>query len=79
MVLFNLQLIGLYNKYVYTSRLRKKAAPSIINGTMRLNNGASLNIASVKNQLDWFKSEGLVKKSITIDILVDQSYVKIIS
>jgi NitT/TauT family transport system substrate-binding protein len=45
---------------------------------MRLNNGASLNIASVKNQLDWFKSEGLVKKNITIDTLVDQSYVKII-
>jgi NitT/TauT family transport system substrate-binding protein len=38
-----------------------------------------LNLASIKNQLEWFKSEGLVKKSITIDTLVDQSYVKIIS
>ena len=46
---------------------------------MRLSNGASLNITSIKDQLDWFKSEGLVKKSINIDMLVDQSYVKIIS
>jgi NitT/TauT family transport system substrate-binding protein len=46
---------------------------------MRLSDGASLNLASIKNQLEWFKSEGLVKKSITIDTLVDQSYVKIIS
>jgi NitT/TauT family transport system substrate-binding protein len=46
---------------------------------MRLNDGASLNIGSIKNQLEWFKSEGLVKKSITLDTLVDQSYVKIIS
>ena len=46
---------------------------------MRLSAGASLNLRSVKDQLDWFKSEGLVKKSITIDTLVDQSYVKIIS
>lgn len=73
------EMVDLIHKYVYTSRPREKAAPSIINGTMRLNNGASLNIASIENQLEWFKSEGLVKKSITIDTLVDQSYVKIIS
>ena len=73
------EMVDLIHKYVYTSRPRAKAAPSIINGTMRLSAGASLNLRSVKDQLDWFKSEGLVKKSITIDTLVDQSYVKIIS
>jgi NitT/TauT family transport system substrate-binding protein len=73
------EMVDLIHKYVYTSRPREKAAPSIINGTMRLSDGASLNLASIKNQLEWFKSEGLVKKSITIDTLVDQSYVKIIS
>jgi len=46
---------------------------------MRLNDGAALNLTSVQNQLDWFKSEGLVKNSITIDMLVDQSYVKILT
>ena len=73
------EMVDLIHKYVYTSLPREKAAPSIINGTMRLSNGASLNITSIKDQLDWFKSEGLVKKSINIDMLVDQSYVKIIS
>jgi NitT/TauT family transport system substrate-binding protein len=72
------EMVDLIHKYVYTSRPREKAAPSIINGTMRLNDGAALNLASVQNQLNWFKSEGLVKDSVTIDMLVDQSYVKII-
>ena len=72
-------MVDLIHKYVYTSRPREKAAPSIINGTMRLNDGAALNLTSVQNQLDWFKSEGLVKNSITIDMLVDQSYVKILT
>ena len=73
------EMVDLIHKYVYTDRPREKAAPSIINGTMRLNQGASLNIASVQDQLSWFQSEGLIDKDITIDALVDQSYVKIVS
>ena len=45
---------------------------------MRINTGAALNIASIKDQLDWFKSEDLVDAGISIDQLVDQSYVDII-
>ncbi len=69
-------MIDLIHKYVYTDRERAKAAPSIINGTMRLATGAALNVASVQDQLSWFQSEGLVDKSITIDKLVDPSYVE---
>ena len=72
-------MVDLIHKYVYVDRPREKAAPSIINGTMRLNSGAALNLASVQDQLSWFQSEDLVDKDITIDTLVDQSYVKIIS
>ena len=72
-------MVDLIHQYVYTDRPREKAAPSIINGTMRLNKGASLNLASVEDQLGWFKSEGLITKDVSIDQLVDQSYVKIIS
>lgn len=72
-------MVDLIHKYVYVDRPREKAAPSIINGTMRLNQGAALNLTSVQDQLNWFQSEGLVDKDITIDMLVDQSYVKIIS
>lgn len=73
------RMVDLIHKYVYVDRPREKAAPSIINGTMRLNKGAALNLASIEDQLNWFKSEGHVKGDVTIDMLVDQSYVNIIS
>ena len=68
-------MVDLIHKYVYADRPREKAAPSIINGTMRLNTGAALNVASIQDQLGWFQSEGLVDADITIEQLVDTSYV----
>lgn len=68
--------VDLIHKYVYADRPRAKAAKSIINGSMRLNAGAALNTMSVEDQLSWFKSEGLVSADITLDTLVDASYVK---
>ena len=68
--------IRLIHKYVYNTRPYEKAAPSIRNGAMRLNENAKLNISSVRAQLDWFKAEGLVKGGIGVDKLVDKSYVK---
>lgn len=69
-------MVDLIHKYVYSDRPRDKAAPSIINGTMRINEGSRLNIASVRDQLEWFQSEGLVDAGITLDTLVDSSYVE---
>ncbi|MEM6984956.1 MAG: ABC transporter substrate-binding protein [Pseudomonadota bacterium] len=69
-------MVDLIHKYVYTDRPREKAAPSIINGTMRISTGAALNLASVQDQLSWFQSEGLVDADITLDQLVDPSYVE---
>ncbi|WP_208354349.1 ABC transporter substrate-binding protein [Pseudaestuariivita rosea] len=71
-------MVDLIHNYVYTDRERAKAAPSIINGTMRLNEGAALNVASVQDQLDWFKSENLVDSDITMETLVDPRYVETI-
>ena len=70
------EMVDLIHKYVYADRPREKAAKSIINGSMRLNAGAAINLASVEDQLNWFKSEGLVDAGISIDTLVDASYVK---
>jgi NitT/TauT family transport system substrate-binding protein len=70
------EMVDLIHTYVYEDRPREEAAPSIINGTMRLNEGAKLNIASVRDQLEWFQSEGLVDGSITMETLVDTSYVE---
>lgn len=69
-------IVRLIHKYVYTTRPYEKAAPSIRNGAMRLNADARLNVTNVGAQLDWFKAEGLVKGDITIDGLVDTSYVE---
>jgi NitT/TauT family transport system substrate-binding protein len=69
-------MVKLVHKYVYADRPYEKAAPSIRNGAMRISADAKLNMASIEDQLSWFKSEKLVKDSITIDTLVDRSYGK---
>ena len=71
-------MVRLIHKYVYADRPLEKASPSIINGTMRLNEGAALNVASIEDQLKWFQSEALVDADVTMDMLVDTSYVKTI-
>ena len=35
-------------------------------------------MGSVTDQVDWFKSEGLIKDSISTETLVDSSYVEMI-
>ena len=69
-------MIDLIHNYVYTDRPREKAAPSIINGTMRISTNAALNLGSLQDQLDWFQSEGLVDADIKLVQLVDPSYVE---
>ena len=69
-------MVRLIHKYVYASRPYEKAAPSIRNGAMRINKNAKLNVTNVKDQLDWFKAEKLVKDNITMDMLVDSQYVE---
>ena len=54
----------------------EKAEKSIRNGAMRINAGAALNATSVKNQLNWFKAESMVKAGVTYETLVDDSYVE---
>ena len=71
-------MVDLIHKYVYADRPREKAAPPIINGTMRLSENAALNKSSIEHQLAWFQSEGLVDAGITIDTLVDGSYVEMV-
>ncbi len=70
------EMVDLIHKYVYTDRDRARAAPSIINGTMRINEGARMNTASLQDQLGWFLSEDLVDADITLDTIVDPSYVE---
>lgn len=73
-----MEMVNLVHKYVYADKPIEKAEKSIRNGAMRINAGAALNKTSVMDQLNWYKSEGLVKDSITYETLVDDSYVKTI-
>ncbi len=69
-------MVKLVHKYVYVDRPYEKAAPSIRNGAMRISTGAALHSSSIKDQLNWFKSEKLIKQEISYDTLVDSSYVE---
>jgi len=69
-------MVKLVHKYVYADRPYEKAAKSIRNGAMRINRGAALNVSSVEDQLNWFKAEGLVDADISLDTLLDTSYVE---
>ena len=68
------EMVDLIHKYVNTDRERAKAAPSIIDGTMRLSKRAALNLASVQDQLSWFQAGDLGSADTTLDTLVDSSY-----
>ncbi|MEM1049895.1 MAG: ABC transporter substrate-binding protein [Pseudomonadota bacterium] len=70
------EMVKLIHKYVYADRPYEKASVSIRNGAMRINKNASMNVASIQDQIDWFKAENLVKSSVTLDTLVDKSYVE---
>lgn len=70
-------IIALLASHIYPDRALEDARGRIVNGAMRINSGMSLNRASVQDQLDWFKSEGLVKSSIAYETLVDESYVDV--
>lgn len=68
-------MVKLIHGYVYSDRPYEKAAPSIRNGAMRINADASLNVANVKAQIEWFKSEKLVNSSVTYETVVDTNYI----
>lgn len=70
------EMTRLIHKYVYTDRPYEAAAPSIQAGAMYLNPGAALNKTGVAAHMQWFKDEGLVETELTVDELVDDSFVE---
>lgn len=70
------ELTKIIHKYVYNDRPYEKAAPSIQAGAMNLNEGAALNKTDVAAQMQWFQDQGLVQSKLSVDKLVDDSFVK---
>ncbi|UMA64068.1 ABC transporter substrate-binding protein [Roseivivax marinus] len=68
------EIISIIAGYVYPDRPVEDARDAIVNGAMRVNLDGALNEDSVRDQLDWFKSEGLVDEGVTYETLVDDSY-----
>ncbi len=64
------------HKYVYADRPYEKAAPSIQAGAMNLNADAALDKTDVSKQMKWFQDQGLVKTRLSVEQLVDDSFVR---
>lgn len=67
-------VLKVIHKYVMTDRPFDVAAPLIRNGAMRIAERSQLNAASIRDQLEWFKSEKLVSPGVTFDMLVDAGF-----
>ncbi|MGF9691764.1 ABC transporter substrate-binding protein [Rhizobium sp. 0TCS1.26] len=71
-------LAKLVHKYVEKDSPEDVARQNLVEGAMRINKGLALSLGSCVEQLEWFKSEGMVKDAITNEQLFDTSYVKTI-
>lgn len=69
-------MVAMIHEWVYTDRPLADADKAIRAGAMRMNEGAKLNMASIEDQLEWFKSENLVPQDASIENLVDTSFVE---
>lgn len=67
-------IVAMIHKHVYSSEPLDKADPMIRAAAMRINPDARMNLASIKDQLDWFTSENLVTEKVTMEKLVDTSF-----
>ncbi len=70
------EVVGMIHEYVYSDRPLDAADPAIRAGAMRINEDAKLNVSSIEDQLEWFKSENLVPAEASMDKLVDTSFVE---
>jgi len=70
------EILGMIHKYVFQDQPAEKAYAAIQNGPMQIAPDCALRMGSIRDQLDWFKSEGMVKAEVTMEMLVDPSFVK---
>ncbi|MGU3575149.1 ABC transporter substrate-binding protein [Brucellaceae bacterium C25G] len=71
-------LAKIVHKYVESDSPFETAKQNLIDGAMKINDDLALSMGSCVEQLEWFKSEGMVKDAITNEQLFDTSYVKTI-
>ncbi|MDE3079509.1 MAG: ABC transporter substrate-binding protein [Paracoccaceae bacterium] len=69
-------IVKMIHQHVYTSMPIEKAAPAIRAGAMLINPGCQLKLSSVQSQLDWLKGMHMAPAGVTMEKLVNTSYVK---
>jgi NitT/TauT family transport system substrate-binding protein len=69
-------IVAMVHKHVYTDQPLDKADPRIRAGAMRISPNARLNLKSIEDQLEWFKSEKMVPAEASMDNLVDAGFVE---
>lgn len=69
-------VVKMIHQYVYSDQPIEKAGPRIQAGAMLVSPQGELNLASVRDQLEWFQSEGMVSKDLSLQQVVDTSFVK---
>jgi len=73
-----IEIAEIVHKYVDVDTPFEQAFVNFTNGAMRINKNLAMELGSLKDQLEWFKSEKMVKDTITPDMLFDTSYVKML-
>ncbi|TBW33781.1 ABC transporter substrate-binding protein [Siculibacillus lacustris] len=71
-------LTRILHTYVSTSSPFAEVREMLVDDATRINRGLALSLTSITEQLDWFKAEKMVKDTITPEMVVDTSYVKIL-
>lgn len=69
------EMVKLVHGYVYTDRPLEKAAPSIVNGAMYIEEGARLDVRDVHDQVAWYKARGLVDESVDPAVFIDTRFI----
>ncbi|MDO1582701.1 ABC transporter substrate-binding protein [Rhizobium oryzicola] len=72
------KLARIVHKYVESDSPFEEAKQNLIDGAMRINKDLALSVASCTEQVEWMKTEGMVKDAVTNEQLFDTSYVKTI-
>lgn len=71
-------LARICHKYIESDSPYEVARQDLIDGAMRVNKGMAISLRSCVEQLEWFRSEGLVRETTSNDQLFDTSYAKTI-
>jgi len=69
-------VVAMVHRYVYNDQPLEKAAPRIKAGAMLVSPNGRLNLKNVQDQIQWFQSEGMVSKDLSLPKVVDTSFVE---